>query len=199
MKTDKPQGIMISIRPKWCELIANGKKTVEVRKTEPKLELPFKCYIYCTLPPQEELFTHGSIREYANELIRLQSGEIVYGYGMQLICDPQHRPYSRDNFLCQKVIGEFVCNRIEYLGNIATDPWEYLAGETHEWRKYLVKELACLTEAETLAYGGRYGWFIEDLEIYERPKPLEAFGLKRPPQSWCYVYERQDSDPPRPN
>ena len=40
--------IMISIKPKYCKLIANGKKTVEVRKTKPKIDVPFKCYIYCT-------------------------------------------------------------------------------------------------------------------------------------------------------
>ncbi len=39
---------LISIRPKWVEKIANGEKTIEVRKTRPKLETPFKCYIYCT-------------------------------------------------------------------------------------------------------------------------------------------------------
>ena len=32
------KAVLISIRPKWCELIASGKKTVEVRKTRPKLE-----------------------------------------------------------------------------------------------------------------------------------------------------------------
>ena len=42
------KAILISIKPKWCELIASGKKTVEVRKTKPKLETPFKVYIYCT-------------------------------------------------------------------------------------------------------------------------------------------------------
>ena len=42
------KSVLISIKPKWCELIASGKKTVEVRKTRPKLETPFKCYIYCT-------------------------------------------------------------------------------------------------------------------------------------------------------
>ena len=42
------KSVMLSIQPKWCELIANGKKTIEVRKTRPKLEPPFKCYIYCT-------------------------------------------------------------------------------------------------------------------------------------------------------
>ena len=42
------KSVMLSIKPKWCELIASGKKTVEVRKTRPKIETPFKCYIYCT-------------------------------------------------------------------------------------------------------------------------------------------------------
>lgn len=40
---------MLSIRPKWCEKIANSEKTIEVRKTRPKLDTPFKCYIYCTI------------------------------------------------------------------------------------------------------------------------------------------------------
>ena len=40
------KSVLISIRPKWCELIASGEKTIEVRKTRPKLETPFKCYIY---------------------------------------------------------------------------------------------------------------------------------------------------------
>lgn len=42
------KAVLISIRPEWCALIAAGKKTVEVRKSMPKLHTPFKCYIYCT-------------------------------------------------------------------------------------------------------------------------------------------------------
>lgn len=42
------RSVLISIRPKWCEKIASGEKTIEVRKTRPKLEPPFRCYIYCT-------------------------------------------------------------------------------------------------------------------------------------------------------
>lgn len=41
------KSVLISIKPKWCEKIANGKKTIEVRKSAPK-EVPFKAYIYCT-------------------------------------------------------------------------------------------------------------------------------------------------------
>ena len=42
------KAVMLSVRPKWVEKIANGEKTIEVRKTRPKLDTPFKCYIYCT-------------------------------------------------------------------------------------------------------------------------------------------------------
>lgn len=42
------KAVMLSIRPRWVQKIANGEKTIEVRKTRPKLETPFKCYIYCT-------------------------------------------------------------------------------------------------------------------------------------------------------
>lgn len=42
------KAVLIAIRPEWCEKIVSGEKTIEVRKTRPKLEAPFKCYIYCT-------------------------------------------------------------------------------------------------------------------------------------------------------
>lgn len=40
------KAVLISIRPEWARKILNGSKTVEVRKTRPKLNPPFKCYIY---------------------------------------------------------------------------------------------------------------------------------------------------------
>lgn len=42
------KAVLISIRPEWVKKILAGEKTLEVRKTRPKLEAPFKCYIYCT-------------------------------------------------------------------------------------------------------------------------------------------------------
>ena len=42
------KAVMLSIRPKWCEKIASGEKTIEVRKTRPNLPTPFKAYIYCS-------------------------------------------------------------------------------------------------------------------------------------------------------
>lgn len=208
------KAVMLSIRPEWCEKIANGRKTIELRKSKPKLELPFKCYIYCTSPPSSELFTHGSIREYANELLRLQSGEIVYSYGMRLCCDPEGRPYTKDNFLCRKVIGEFVCDAILSHCEMANAD--------------LAEQMSCVRREKILEYSGGkevFGWHISKLAIYDTPRPLYDFfvkcneicedcdwweyvkvnadefdmdctsplygykPLKRPPQSWCYVEE----------
>lgn len=45
---ESEKAVLLSIQPKWCELIASGKKTIEVRKTKPKLPTPFKCYIHQT-------------------------------------------------------------------------------------------------------------------------------------------------------
>ena len=42
------KAVLLSVRPNWCKLIFAGMKTVEVRKTRPKLETPFRVYIYCT-------------------------------------------------------------------------------------------------------------------------------------------------------
>lgn len=42
------KAVLISIRPKWVEKILSEEKTLEVRKTRPTLETPFRCYIYCT-------------------------------------------------------------------------------------------------------------------------------------------------------
>jgi hypothetical protein len=36
------KAVMLSIRPKWVEKIASGEKTIEVRKTRPKLPTPFR-------------------------------------------------------------------------------------------------------------------------------------------------------------
>ena len=42
------KAVLISIRPQWCDKIIGGEKAIEIRKTRPKTETPFKCYIYCT-------------------------------------------------------------------------------------------------------------------------------------------------------
>jgi len=69
------KAVLISIRPEWTRLILSGEKTIEVRKTRPKLETPFKVYVYQTLPKSGDWndrdghvigeFVCDSITEYA--------------------------------------------------------------------------------------------------------------------------------------
>lgn len=189
------KAVLISIQPKWCELIASGKKTVEVRKTKPKLETPFKVYIYCTNEKGRAFFTKGENGNY--NPARIGNG---------------------------KVIGEFVCDKITPLFNVATTSWSLLAGNVHEYAKSLVR-MARLTEEEMHSYAKRkncYAWHISDLVIYDKPRELGEFRryprtehcgfgkcelcrhgdynqlddewfcrnyIARAPQSWCYVEE----------
>lgn len=173
------KSVLISIRPKWCELIASGHKTIEVRKTRPKLEPPFKCYIYCTKPKfeHEDFFVIDAGTEKARTF---------YGGG--------------------KVIGEFVCDLIFPLSFYASDAsfFDTVPPLSVPGTCLTDKEIV-----EYLGNGKTgHGWHISDLVIYDDPKKLSEFrrhdptydfsvfgevcrtyAIQRPPQSWCYVEE----------
>ena len=68
------KSVLISILPRWCEKIASHKKTVEVRKSIPKFERPFKCYIYMS---QGDLKDLGSYSEWIYKNRMKVIGEFV--------------------------------------------------------------------------------------------------------------------------
>ena len=197
------KAVLIPIQPLECELIAKKKKGVIVTKRKPKLETPFKCYIYCTKPRK---YIHGCPDL---ELFRHIDGRIDCGFSFQIVTEKG--TFTKDNFLSGKVFGEFVCNNIEEI-----DP------DYSEWtpkNRYDIGEetlnATCLTQDELWRYGdGRiiYGWHISNLKIYDKPKDVREFKkgcndmydpmynlncqycenkcyLKRAPKSWCYVEE----------
>lgn len=197
--------VLISIQPKWCELIANGSKTIEVRKTKPKLETPFKCYIYCTKPSKKYQTVAKPMVLNDDELFKLPNGKIKYGSSIELI---GYDDYSEDNFLNGKVIGEFVCDNIFSMSITHSDPNNRMSAIDFSY--------TCLTYKQIIDYLGNgkrgYGWHISDLVIYDKPKELSEFEkicdcncfapcpyyrgkeyecekpiITRPPRSWCYV------------
>lgn len=152
------KAVLISIRPKWCEKIVNGEKTIEVRKTRPKLETPFKCYIYCTLPryPHEDFIETD------------YSKPQFYGGG--------------------KVIGEFVCDRItEIWKRGIPENFDYCYLSLKEWGNddvaIEINDVAasCLPKDQLNSYGTKvsllYGWHISNLKIYDKPRELGDFWL----------------------
>lgn len=69
--------VLISIRPDWVEKILSGGKTLEVRKTRPKLEAPFKVYIYCTAGNLSYEVNNGM-------MCNISGGKLVVG---EFVCD----------------------------------------------------------------------------------------------------------------
>lgn len=191
------KAVMISIQPKWCEKIANGNKTIEIRKTRPKLEAPFKCYIYCTKPIHFYKISECMCTSY--EYLHLCEGQVTMGDGFEL--------YDKEyQVLNGRVIGEFICNSISeheaefHAGNdfyqdireIFRDP----DNPDDDCRDYSILtsnddddpndcefcKQTCLTFEEVKAYIGEecfcktfYGWHISDLVIYDKPKELSEF------------------------
>lgn len=144
------KAVLISIRPKWCEKIVNGKKTIEVRKTRPKLETPFKCYIYCTLPryPHEDFIE----ADYPKPQF--------YGGG--------------------KVIGEFICDRIYELETRSPGGSYYVKGEGRPTTNDVARQscLTLKDMHEYLQSKVGYGWHILDLKIYDNPLELSKFRVE---------------------
>lgn len=185
------KSVMISIKPKWCELISNGKKTIEIRKTRPKIYTPFKCYIYCTKERNQFLWS---------------------GKKYRYVDDHSHNMF--DKALNGKVIGDFVCDEIYTIDCDST-------GFFYKGKQgYIKKELeynSCLSEGDIFSYlfpNIGYAWHISELKIYDEPKELYSFvkpcdreydccvcmrwdnsvqncedSIINPPKSWCYVDE----------
>lgn len=179
----KKMAIMISIKPKYCELIIASKKTIELRKSRPKVPPPVKVYIYCTLP--KERFSIGQGNYACSDNLYLCDNKVKCGDGFE---DIGKETISLNG----KVIGEFVCDKINVktLSSLIVkeDAEETLRGSflsREDIYKYLNVETGKnIYEQKHSLF---YLWHISDLKIYDKPKELREFGLSRPPQSWCYV------------
>ena len=168
------RSVMISVKPRFCDLIAREKKKIEVRKTRPKTEIPFKCYIYCTRAKRsEKLYSNGTV--IVKDTRKLLDPSVRY---------PGSKIFQRWN---GKVIGEFVCKAILPISITYSDTNSRIALREFPY--------TCLTDKEIMDYLGNgktgYGWHISDLIIYDKPKDLSDFGMKRSPQSWCYAEEEK--------
>lgn len=199
------KAVLISIRPEWCAKIASGEKTIEVRKTRPKLETPFKCYIYCTQASVKYQTICGCHVLNSDELYRHPEQGIKHGYSIELmLCEN----YTKDNFLNGKVIGEFICDRIYELETRSPGGSYYVKGEGRLTTNDVARQ-SCLTLKDMHEYLQSkvgYGWNISNLKIYDVPRELASltglratrfgaapYDIKRAPQSWCYV-EETDND-----
>lgn len=181
------KAVLISIRPEWVEKILAGEKTLEVRKTRPNMETPFKVYIYCT------------------------AGNLSYEVSNGMVCNISGGKLVVGKFVCDKI------TRLTHVGfsglpgiRLAAMKDRYTIDDSFDFSK------SFLTTPQIEKYldgEDGYVWHISKLEIYDTPKELSKFSrpfencigkvcdefgcalcengghIKRPPQSWCYVEE----------
>ena len=154
------KSILISIKPRFVAKILNRKKTIEIRKTMPKCDLPIDVYIYCTKDNSD--------------------GYLYYSFGKTIFHDKYVliKEYDKRCIIGNgKVVAKFTLNKVELIRPIALG--SFLKTSTLENKEIIDK--SCLTENEirkylTTMYG--YAWHIDDLVIFDKPKELNEFSIR---------------------
>lgn len=178
--------VLISIQPKWCEDIINHKKTIEVRKTRPKIDTQFKCYIYCT----KEKTKSDEFWVVEPEVVYYANGCVIG----EFVCDKIY------TYPAITIYGAKVEEKLRYNAGACMDAeamFYYSKGkDLYGWH---ISELKIYDTPKEL------GEFLKErVNCFDKPCQCCKFyheekdGLfdcdniiTRPPQSWCYVEEQE--------
>lgn len=171
------KAVLISIRPKWCELIAKGKKTIEFRKTRPTLQTRHKVYIYET----------RGFERVGNDNLNC----VVGGNGRGAVIGE----FVIDGIGVYKPNVHFTPTNMRYtlrkFGCITPEElWEYSGGkDVYGW---YISDLIIYDVPKKVADFQRACVHSEDCCTCKRWSKKEyacIAGITRPPQSWMYVEE----------
>lgn len=176
------RAVMISIHPKWCDLIASGKKTIEVRKTKPKLDTPFKCYIYCTqkkgfvsVLKNNERADGKVIGEFVCDVI----DAVVIGNSFE-----EHSDLQKHTCLSELQMNEYLNGSVGYGWHISGLVIYDKPKELREFFRFCGENPNCDGCGAYYYSSTECGTEEYCCSIMEGCKPLS-----RPPQSWCYAEE----------
>lgn len=198
------KSVLLSIQPKWCKKIFDGEKTIEVRKTRPLIDMPFKVYVYCTKKrmtrvPSMYAYLHknepGACAEYGTIETWGKIGDVIVNPHLA----SKHVSFGMHG----KVIGSFICDKItRYESEFWDDdtyeriqePWEPsdfaeygeyeydTIGENGEFygKGIELSKQSCLSWNELRKYVGQglkdfYGWHIIEPKLYDKPRELSEF------------------------
>lgn len=180
------KSVLISIRPKWCELIASGEKTIEVRKTRPKIETPFRCYIY-------ETKARSDMPTFVDE-----DGHVLYtGRGQvigEFVCDyiTDIKPFGFDDIAgFEKQTCLTSADIVKYLNGFYGYGWHISDLKIYDKPRELseFKTPPC-EKSEKACCNCKWLVKINTPDVYECECYVEdGRPITSPPQSWCYVEE----------
>ena len=184
------KAVMISIQPKWCELIASGKKTIEVRKSEPKLDIPFQVYIYQT----KKKWIYRLLKK-----LGLYKGKVIGEFVCDKVNNILYDDIDGNNMPLEKLLKKS-CLQYKELCEYGNS--KDLYKDLYAWHISQLKiydKPKKLSEFKRLIkckdwYNGMSG--CEDVcGCYENGWCINGIRKDiqtRPPQSWCYVEELEE-------
>ena len=147
------KAILISIKPKYIADILNGKKTIEIRKTIPKCNLPIDVYIYCTKNGEVFKNANGQYHSYKNRSKSIYKGRLSNGV----------------------VVAKFTLNKVE------EQEQDFYKGNDKDFYKHCClqpKELF-----DYIGHKKWYAWHIDNLEIFDKPLLLNEHFYNVPSKS----------------
>lgn len=157
------RSVLISIRPKWVEQIASGKKTLEIRKTIPNVGLPFVCYIYCSHGGHDDVVSMES-----SKALEEWSGKVIG----EFVCDGMERYRPVEHFK-----ETMLCLRLEQEAGIsAKDIWAYSDNG---------KKILYGWHISNLKIYGKPLKLSDFLPVNRKSTWIQP--IHRAPQSWMYV------------
>ena len=175
------KSILISIHPEWVAKIANGIKSIEIRRSAPKDWMDYLSGKTKVEPKPRTAFIYCTKGEPLTRLGTLWNGDRKTD--VFSLSYPPNATYNG------KVVAKFRLDEI----------YKYQIEDEHTWKdpsfEETTQKLMGMGLEELHNYVGNktfYGWHISDLVIFDEPKPLADFkGGKifgdKPPQSWKYV------------
>ena len=183
------KAVMLSLRPQWCEKIFNGSKTIEVRKTRPLIDMPFKVYVYCM---KQKLTKTKCMHSYLhkNEPKACKKyGEITTWCSIGDVHVNSNTPWSfRSYGMHGKVIGSFVCDKIEKIDIQA----QITTTLSERWTFNGIAKQACLTAEQLKEYlngDTGYGWHITAPTLFEKPRDITEFAIFGKCADECSEYD----------
>lgn len=211
------KAVLMSIKPTWCKKILDGEKTVEVRRTCPVHGTPFKVYIYCTMAGSDSLFIDVLNRDIAawnRGGWPEKKGRVIGEFTCKKITGLTHvgetgswEPAS----LYVMAPGSYYKPADELLEAACMSKEtaeKYLKGsDGYGWH---ISDLKIYYRPRSLDEFSRFGFWgmngtrvcgnygcknYEPSDSYMIPPTCKINGcsVSRPPQSWCYVYEMEDT------
>ena len=159
--------ILMSIRPEWGKKIFNGEKTIEVRKTRPLIDMPFKVIVY----------------ETKGQFIKSVKGACTtYGYGRGKVIG---------SFVCDRIVD------IKINGDDCGNYWHEWSDECDIEDMYLSYEELEIYLGKSVGYGWHITepkLFDKPRELCEFCVPCKEYDSDKPHCGECDYYSYSPND-----